>query len=84
MPFIFDSDAEADFVMNAVRDDVKKLLEARGFVFVMWAENGWHGYGTKGKCIKTPADMGGLKMRSQESEIHIGTYKAFGASPAPP
>lgn len=81
LPFIFSSDAEADFVLDKVRPDVDKLLDKRGFKFVMWAENGWHGYGVKGKCVATPKDMAGLKMRSQESMIHIETYKAFGASP---
>jgi TRAP-type C4-dicarboxylate transport system substrate-binding protein len=60
---------------------VKKLLAQRGFVFGMWAQNGWHGYAVKGKCIEKPEDMVGLKMRSQESKIHLDTYKAFGASP---
>jgi len=81
LPYLFENDAEADFVLDQVRPNVKKLLEERGFVFVMWAENGWHGYGVKGKCIAGPDDMKGLKMRSQESSIHLDTYKAFGASP---
>ena len=81
LPYIFTSDAEADFVLDKLRDRVSKLLEARGFVMVMWAENGWHGYGVKGKCVEKVEDMKGLKMRSQESYVHIETYKAFGASP---
>lgn len=87
LPFIFESDAEADFVMNATRDKVTKVLESRGFIMAMWAENGWHGYGTKKrsdgtiKCVQSPDDLKGLKMRSQESIIHLDTYKAFGASP---
>lgn len=81
LPFIFSSDAEADFVMNKVRGDVTKLLDERGFTMVMWAENGWHGYGVKGKCIEKLEDMKGKKMRSQESSIHLETYRAFGASP---
>ncbi|MDP1823844.1 MAG: TRAP transporter substrate-binding protein [Archangium sp.] len=81
LPFIFTSDAEADFVLDKLREKVAKLLEAKGFVMVMWAENGWHGYGVKGKCIEKVEDMKGLKMRSQESYVHIETYKAFGASP---
>ncbi|MDP2271681.1 MAG: TRAP transporter substrate-binding protein [Archangium sp.] len=81
LPFIFTSDAEADFVLDKLRDRFGKLLEAKGFVMVMWAENGWHGYGVKGKCIEKVEDMKGLKMRSQESYVHIETYKAFGASP---
>ncbi len=81
LPFIFTSDAEADFVLEKIRDRVAKLLEAKGFVMVMWAENGWHGYGVKGKCLEKVEDMKGLKMRSQESYVHLETYKAFGASP---
>jgi TRAP-type transport system periplasmic protein len=81
LPYIFTSDAEADYVMNKVRGDVSKLLSDRGFVFVMWAENGWHGYGVKGKCIEKLEDMKGKKMRSQESSIHLDTYRALGASP---
>jgi TRAP-type transport system periplasmic protein len=81
LPYLFSSDAEADFVLDKVRDQVSKLLEAKGFIFVMWGENGWHGYGVKGKCLTGPDDMKGLKMRSQESYIHLETYKAFGASP---
>lgn len=81
LPFIFTSDEEADFVLDKVRERFTKLLEARGFVMVMWAENGWHGYGVKGKCIEKLEDMKGLKMRSQESYVHLETYKAFGASP---
>lgn len=81
LPYIFSSDAEADFVLDKVRDRYAKLLEARGFVMIMWAENGWHGYGVKGKCVEKVEDMKGLKMRSQESFVHLETYKAFGASP---
>lgn len=81
LPFLFESDEEIDYVLEKVRPEVAKLLEQRGFVMVMWAENGWHGYGVKGRCIQKPEDMQGLKMRSQESVIHLSTYKAFGASP---
>jgi TRAP-type C4-dicarboxylate transport system substrate-binding protein len=83
LPFIFESDAEADFVMNALRERTTKILADKGLVMGMWAENGWHGYGVKGKgrCLTSPDSLKGLKMRSQESEIHLNTYKAYGASP---
>lgn len=81
LPYIFTSDEEADFVLDKIRAQVTKLMEAKGFVMVMWAENGWHGYGVKGKCIEKVEDLKGLKMRSQESYVHIETYKALGASP---
>lgn len=81
LPYLFTSDAEADYVLDKVRPQISKLLEAKGFVMVMWGENGWHGYGIKGKCVEKPEDMAGLKMRAQESYVHIETYKAFGAAP---
>jgi TRAP-type transport system periplasmic protein len=81
LPFLFSSDAEADYVLNKVRPEVARMLEERGFKMLMWGENGWHGYGIKGKCVEKPDDMKGLKMRSQESQIHLETYRAFGASP---
>lgn len=81
LPYLYASEAEADYVLDKIRPQVSKLLEAKGFVMVMWAENGWHGYGIKGKCVTTPDDMKGLKMRSQESYVHMETYKAFGAAP---
>lgn len=81
LPYLFSSDAEADFVLDKVRGKFEQLVEAKGFKMIMWAENGWHGYGVKGKCLQGPDDMKGLKMRSQESLVHIETYKAFGASP---
>jgi TRAP-type C4-dicarboxylate transport system substrate-binding protein len=81
LPYLYTSDAEADFVLDKIRQQVAKLLEAKGFTMVMWGENGWHGYGIKGKCVEKPEDMKGLKMRSQESYVHMETYKAFGAAP---
>ena len=81
LPFIFGSDAEADFVLDRMREKSAKLLEAKGFVLSMWAENGWHGYGVKGRCVESPEQLKGLKMRSQENFIHIETYKALGAAP---
>lgn len=83
LPFIFESDAEADHVLNVLRDRTAKILADHGFIMVMWAENGWHGYGVKGKgkCITSPDSLKGTKMRSQESNIHLETYKAFGAAP---
>ena len=81
LPYLFASDAEADFVLDKVREPVAALLEARGFKLVMWAENGWHGYGIQGRCVERPEDLAGLKMRAQESQVHIETYQAFGALP---
>ena len=80
LPYIFESSEEVDYVLNAITADVEKRLDKAGFKFIMWSENGWHGYAAN-KCLRTPADMKGLKMRSQESKVHMDTYQSFGASP---
>jgi TRAP-type C4-dicarboxylate transport system substrate-binding protein len=82
LPYIFGSNEEVDFVLNEIRPEVSKALDKAGYVFAMYGQNGWHGYATKKDvCIEKPADLKGLKMRSQERTIHLDTYKAFGASP---
>ena len=80
LPFNFESSAEVDFVLKAITPAVEKRLDKAGFKLIMWSENGWHGYAAN-KCLQSPADMKWLKMRSQESKVHMDTYKAFGASP---
>jgi tripartite ATP-independent transporter DctP family solute receptor len=83
-PFLFDSYEQADKVLDGpTRDTIKSILEKKGFVFTAWSENGFRSWFAKEKAIKTPADLKGLRMRAQESNVHIATYKAFGASPVP-
>lgn len=84
LPYLFRSEAEADYVLDEIlMDDVKALLSKRGFQFLFWAENGYRNFGTKFGPVKTPAALKGKKMRSQESDVHIAMYKALGASPVP-
>jgi TRAP-type transport system periplasmic protein len=82
VPFLFESSEEADFILdNYLLGPFKKLFEAKGFVFVTWAENGWRSIGHKSKLIKTPADLKGVKIRSQESKVHLAFWKKMQASP---
>lgn len=81
LPFLFDNVKEADTLLDTVLwNDFSTLLERRGFKLVLWSENGWRSYGTKGKPVRSPADMASMKMRAQESDVHMAAYKAFGAS----
>jgi tripartite ATP-independent transporter DctP family solute receptor len=80
LPYLFDSFEEADRVLDAVRPIIIEILEAKGFKLIMYSENGYRCFGSN-KPIKTPADMKAMKMRSQESPVHLNTYRALGASP---
>jgi len=82
VPYLFESSEEADFILdNFLLEPFKKLFEAKGFVMVTWAENGWRSIGHKSKQIKTPGDMKAVKIRSQESKVHLAFWKKLGASP---
>jgi TRAP-type C4-dicarboxylate transport system substrate-binding protein len=84
IPYLFSGFQQADCVLDKhVLDDYKALFEAKGLIFVTWAENGYRSIGTKSKLIKTPDDMKGIKIRIQESPVHIAYWKQMGVSGIP-
>lgn len=81
-PYLFETAEQADAALDgAAKPIVQEALQRRGFVFGLWAENGFRSWFTKERPIRAPGDLNGLRMRSQESEVHLATYRAFGASP---
>ncbi|MCZ8341950.1 MAG: TRAP transporter substrate-binding protein DctP [Leptospira sp.] len=84
IPYLFNSYAQADCVLDEhVIEDYRKLFESKGLIFVTWAENGYRSIGTKSNPIKTPADLKGIKIRIQESPVHIAYWKQLGVSGIP-
>jgi len=84
-PYLFADGAAADTALDneAVKAEVRTLVARRGFTFGFWAENGFRSWFTKDRPIRTPSDLSGLRMRSQEALVHLETYRALGASPVP-
>jgi len=81
-PYLFSSEQAADRILDgAAKDIVARAVSARGFHFGFWAENGFRSWFTRERPIRTPQDMRGLRMRSQEALVHLETYRAVGASP---
>lgn len=83
MPFLFNSDEEADAVMDAMYAKMSELLLKKNVILVMWGTNGWRSFGTKSKAITKPSDLKGVKMRSQESAVYESFFKALSATPVP-
>lgn len=82
LPYLFQTREVADKVIdNHLYDPVKSLLADYGFELYTFSENGYRNFAAKGKCIKKPADLADLKMRSQESWVHEETYRALGGNP---
>lgn len=83
LPYAFETLEQADKTLDKVRPIVEQLLEEKGMMLLMYSENGYRSMATQDQCVKTPADLKAVKMRSQESEVHLETYRALGASPVP-
>ncbi|MBM4368318.1 MAG: TRAP transporter substrate-binding protein [Deltaproteobacteria bacterium] len=84
LPFLFKTAAEADYVLDgAALAPLEKNFRDRGLQLGFWSENGYRSFGTTFGFIKSPADLKGHKMRSQENPVHLAMYQAFGASPVP-
>ena len=84
LPFLFRNEAEADYILDEViGDELRDIFAERGFVLLMWSENGYRHFGTKFGHIRKPSDLRGRQMRAQENTIHLNTYRALGATPVP-
>ena len=84
LPFLFMSQKEVDKVMGKIaKNEMSKVLEKYGFIFLTTQDVGWRSMGTCKKEIKKVEDLKGLKMRSQESKVHMDMWKAIGVSPLP-
>jgi TRAP-type transport system periplasmic protein len=84
LPYLFRSFKEADAVIdNVLTPALEPIMRNYGFVLGFWSENGFRHFGTGDKFVKSPADLKGKKMRSQESPVHLEMWKNFGASPVP-
>jgi tripartite ATP-independent transporter DctP family solute receptor len=82
LPYLFDSAEEADRLLDGPgRPILDRMVEEKGFKLLMFSENGYRNFGTTFGFVKTPADLAQKKMRSQESPVHVETWRALGASP---
>ncbi len=82
LPYLFENVKQADKVIdNHLFEPVEKILADSGFQLLIFSENGFRNYATRGKVIKTPEDLATLKMRTQENWIHESSYKALGGNP---
>lgn len=84
IPYLFRSANEADCVIDSVlTPEFEKIFPEYGLVLGFWSENGFRQFGSRDGFIKSPANLKGKKMRSQESFVHLEMWKVWGASPKP-
>lgn len=84
LPFLWESDEECYYVMdNVLKKPLFDRLEKVNLHGLGWTENGWRNIATRDRIIHTPDDLKGLKIRSQESKVHLAFWKAVGANAIP-
>jgi tripartite ATP-independent transporter DctP family solute receptor len=84
MPYLYRDAAHMWSVLNGdIGKNLLSSLEPFGFIGLGWFEGGSRNFYNSKRPVKTPADLKGLKVRVQESELMMGLVSAFGAIPTP-
>lgn len=84
LPFVFRSVAHMRAVMDgAIGQSILDSLEPHGMVGLCYYDSGARSFYNGKRPIKTPADMAGLKIRVQQSDLFVSLVQALGANPTP-
>ena len=82
LPYLFKSAKKADAVLDKIRPQLHDLLWDRGYKLMFYSENGYRSIGAL-HPVEGVKDLKGRKFRSQQSDVHLNTWRAWGASPVP-
>ncbi|AIY04680.1 C4-dicarboxylate ABC transporter, substrate-binding protein [Planococcus sp. PAMC 21323] len=84
VPFLFqDRESAVEVLEGDIGDDLFAKMEENGIIGLSWGENGYRHITNAIRPIETPEDLKGLKIRTQENEIHLAAFEALGAQPTP-
>jgi tripartite ATP-independent transporter DctP family solute receptor len=84
LPFIFRSVAHMRMVMDGpVGDSILKEFEKHDLIGLAFYDSGSRSFYNSKRAIATPADMKGLKIRVQQSDMFVALVSALGANATP-
>ena len=84
LPFIFRDVTHMRKVLDGpIGDEILKALEPHGYVGMAFYDAGARSFYNTKKPIRTPADMKGMKIRVQQSDLFVGMLQALGANATP-
>lgn len=82
LPFLFADYDHAHAVLDGeIGDELTQKLESIGVVGLCWGESGFRQVYTDNGPVRTPADLGGIKIRTMEVPEHILAFESLGATP---
>lgn len=83
LPFIFRDEAHMHAVLDGpIGDEILAAMAKQGIIGLAWYDDGPRSIYAK-KPIKKLADMKGVKLRVQQSDMFVSMTEAMGASPTP-
>ncbi|AOO83936.1 TRAP transporter substrate-binding protein [Bosea vaviloviae] len=84
LPFIFRSVDHMRKVMDGpIGDELLKKFEAHDLIGLAFYESGSRSFYNGKRPISTPADMKGMKIRVQQSDMFVALVQALGANATP-
>lgn len=84
MPFLFRSVEHMHQVLDGpVGEDILKSCEKQGFIGLAFYDSGARSMFTAKKPVRSFADMKGLKVRVQQSDLWVSMIEAMGANATP-
>lgn len=84
MPFLFRStDHMHKTVDGPIGDEVLAAFQPHGMIGLTYYDSGARSFYTTKKPIEKLADLKGMKIRVQQSDLWISMMQAFGANPTP-
>jgi tripartite ATP-independent transporter DctP family solute receptor len=84
LPFVFRSKEHMRATLDGpVGDAILAAMEAQGMVGLAFYDSGARSVYTARKPVQTLADLKGMKIRVQQSDLFVAMVEALGANPTP-
>jgi tripartite ATP-independent transporter DctP family solute receptor len=84
LPFLFKSKAHMRKCLDGpVGEQILAALESQGFIGLAFYDSGSRSFYTTSKPIKSVADVKGMKLRVQQSDLWVTLIQSMGGNPTP-
>lgn len=84
LPFLFRSEEHMHAVLDGpIGDQILAAMEEQGMIGLAFYDSGARSIYTAEKPVKTLADVHGMKIRVQQSDLFVAMVEALGANPTP-
>ncbi|MPM16181.1 Solute-binding protein [bioreactor metagenome] len=85
LPYLFNSsEAAYSFLSSNTGKELCNAIADETNLYPLWFdENGWQALTNSKREIHSPADLNGIKLRTQENDILLRLYTDIGANPMP-